>query len=76
MIKIHLSKIYLKSNMDRFIVLTTMQFMQLIIDLKSNMDRFIEYPTCTATHLDVNLKSNMDRFIEIRIVRSKFAKII
>ena len=33
---------YLKSNMDRFIVLSGSRIVLHLIDLKSNMDRFID----------------------------------
>ena len=38
-----LPKFYLKSNMDRFIVIDTISEIIADVDLKSNMDRFIVY---------------------------------
>ena len=56
---------YLKSNMDRFIVLNHHNQMFLKINLKSNMDRFIGFYYKNGCSIIPNLKSNMDRFIVI-----------
>ena len=54
----------LKSNMDRFIVITLLLVSLTILYLKSNMDRFIDRMYLCISFPDIDLKSNMDRFIE------------
>ena len=56
----------LKSNMDRFIVLTPHHQLAYKVSLKSNMDRFIVGKQITKAQRPINLKSNMDRFIDSR----------
>ena len=55
---------YLKSNMDRFIVIVSNGLVDTILHLKSNMDRFIALIILSVSKLIINLKSNMDRFID------------
>ena len=54
---------YLKSNMDRFIVIFEFTPDTVFCDLKSNMDRFIVFAISDRQGVNCNLKSNMDRFI-------------
>ena len=54
---------YLKSNMDRFIVIEELLPFIAQLNLKSNMDRFIGRYFIVKQHRIDNLKSNMDRFI-------------
>ena len=56
-------KLYLKSNMDRFIENVLFAKTVSLINLKSNMDRFIVIFRQMVVYLSNNLKSNMDRFI-------------
>ena len=59
----NLLRVYLKSNMDRFIEYHNAIRNIDITDLKSNMDRFIVGVSSAEEVSALNLKSNMDRFI-------------
>ncbi len=58
---------YLKSNMDRFIVLFLTNSETIFRYLKSNMDRFIDRVNNLKNYRDNYLKSNMDRFIVVSV---------
>ena len=57
---------YLKSNMDRFIVCNISTVCHPPIYLKSNMDRFIAQNLRLEEIVKADLKSNMDRFIVLK----------
>ena len=62
-------QMYLKSNMDRFIVIPSTIQSRTVTHLKSNMDRFIDYDEFGRYVSFSSLKSNMDRFIVSDIIK-------
>ena len=59
---------YLKSSMERFIVLFLSCYSSLFIYLKSSMERFIEVSVFEVALLYRDLKSSMERFIVLNIL--------